>query len=181
VPRPIAHALVGGLSHHSVVKYNQALRVFPEVKLIGFDEAVGIALARLSPKHIERVWDDDQPGVKSLKHEGCFILHREIQSNIPVEKVFQAILRFADKSNWQVEVDESNRQIIACVKDQPAGQKWIEWRVGQVSNLTTITQTAFFAPHGLPGFLYWFLLYPFHVIALRSLIRAVERESARRT
>ncbi len=180
VPRPIAHALIGGLSHHSVVKNNEALRVFPEVKLIGFDEAVGIALARLSPKHIERVWDDDQPGVKSLKHEGCFILHREIQSNISAEKVFQAVLRFAGKPNWQVEVDEANRQIIASMKDQPAGQKWIEWRVGQVSNLTTITQTAFFAPRGLPGFLYWFLLYPFHVIALRSLIRTLERESARR-
>jgi len=176
VPRTIAYALIGGLSHHSVVKYNEVLRVFPEVKLIGFDEAVQIALARLSPKHIEHVWDDDQRRVKSLKHEGCFILHREIQGNISAEKMFQAILRFVHKPNWQVELDESNERIIVCVKDQPAGEKWIEWRIGQIADLTTLTQTVFFAPHGLPGFLYWILLYPFHVIALRGLIRALARE-----
>jgi uncharacterized protein YbjT (DUF2867 family) len=175
VTRPIAHALIGGLSHHSVVKYNEILRLFPEVRLIGFDEAVQIALARLSPKYIERVWDDGQRSVKSLKHEGCFILHREIQSNIPAEKVFQAVLRSASKPNWQVEVDKANKQIIACMKDQLAGEKWIEWRIGQVADLTTITQTVFFAPRGLPGFLYWVLLYPFHVIALRGLIHAIMR------
>jgi uncharacterized protein YbjT (DUF2867 family) len=177
VPRPIAHALIGGLSHDSVVKNNKVLCVFPEVKLIGFDEAVQIALARLSLKHIERVWDDGQHSVKSLKHEGCFILHREIQGTVSVEKVFQAVLRFTRRPNWQVEVDEANERIIACVKDQPAGEKWIEWRVSRTASptYTTLTQTVFFAPRGLPGFLYWVLLYPFHIIALRGLIRAIVR------
>jgi hypothetical protein len=148
--------------------------------LIGFDEAVQIALARLSPKHIERVWDDGQYSVRSLKHEGCFILHREIQSNVSVEKVFQAILRFANRPNWQVEVGESNERIIVSVKDQPAGEKWIEWHIGQVADLTTLTQTIFFAPRGLPGFLYWYLLYPVHLLVFRGLIRTQSRESIRR-
>jgi hypothetical protein len=145
--------------------------------LLGFDDAVQIALERLSPKYIERVWDDGQHGVKSLKHEGCFILHREIQVKTSAGKVFQAIMQFADKSNWQVEVEESNERIIVCVKDQPAGEKWIEWRVSRTASptYTTLTQTVFFAPHGLPGFLYWFLLYPFHIIVFRGLIRAIVR------
>ena len=177
VPRPIAHALIGGLSHHSVVKYDDVLRVFPEVRLIGIDEAVQIALARLSPKHIERVWDDGQHNVMSLKHEGCFILFREIKIIASMEKVFQAISRFDNKPNWQVEVDEPNERIIIRVKKQPAGEKWIEWRIGQVGNLTNLTQTAFFAPRGLPGFLYWYLLYPFHILVFRGLIRAITREN----
>jgi hypothetical protein len=180
VPRLIAHALIGGLSHHSIVKYDDVLRVFPEVNLIGFDEAVGIALARLSPRYIERVWDNDLPGVKSLKHEGCFIDHREVQVNISVEKVFQTILSLINKPNWQVEVNESNKRIIVRARNQPAGGKWMEWRVGQVGDFTQLTQTVFFAPHGLPGFLYWGLLYPFHFVALRGLIRALVRASARR-
>src|SRR6266498_2071472 len=36
VPRPIAHALIAGLANDSVVEHPEALKLFPEVKLIGF-------------------------------------------------------------------------------------------------------------------------------------------------
>jgi len=66
--------------------------------------------------------------------------------------MFQTILRFADKPNWQVEVDESRERIIVCMKDQPAGEKWIEWRIGQIGDLTILAQTVFFARAACPGF-----------------------------
>jgi uncharacterized protein YbjT (DUF2867 family) len=181
VPRLIARALINGLSHHSVVKHDEVLGIFPNVKLIGFDEAVQIALARLSPKNIERVWDDGQQSVKRLKHEGCFIDHREVQVCAPVEKVFRAISGLIKKTNWQIEINEANERIIIRVKKQPLGRKWLEWRVTHVGGFTHLTQTVFFAPLGLAGFLYWVLLSPFHVIVLRGLIHALERESVRRS
>jgi uncharacterized protein YbjT (DUF2867 family) len=177
VPYPIAYALVDGLSDDSIVKHDEALHVFPEVKLIGIDEATLKALGYLSPVHVERVWDDGEHPVKTLKHEGFFIHHREIKVNASATKVFQAVSQFSNQPNWLVEVDESNKRVIIGVKDQPAGQKWIEWRVVQIADLTHLTQTVFFAPRGVGGFFYWYLLYPIHALILRGLLRAIVREA----
>jgi hypothetical protein len=68
--------------------------------------------------------------------------------------------------------------MIAHVQGQIAGKKWIEWRVGQVGSLPYISQTVFFCPRGLPGFLYWFLYYPFHLINFRGLIKFIAGQSA---
>jgi hypothetical protein len=53
------------------------------------------------------------------------------------------------------------------------GEGWMEWRVDG----SRLTQTAFFAPRGLPGFLYWALLGPFHRLVFRGLIGAIKRRS----
>jgi uncharacterized protein YbjT (DUF2867 family) len=133
VPYPIAYALIGGLSADSVVKHPEALQAFPEVKLIDFDAAVRDALQRTHPDHIERVWLDGRPGAKSLKHEGCFILHLDtyLGEGVGVREFRQ--IRF--------------------------GSLWLE--------RGSRSHTLFFSPSGLPGFLYWYLLYPFHWLWLR--------------
>lgn len=177
VPYRIAYALIGGLSADSVVRHADALQVFPEVKPIDFDSAAKDALEKTHPFHIERVWDDGRRGVRSIKHEGCFIDHREIQINVEPKKVVEVLKRFLEKSNDFVEVKRTGEQWVSCVKNQPAGEKWIEWRVGHVSNMTQIAQTAFFCPHGLPGFLYWYLLYPFQFTKYRGLIKTIVKQS----
>jgi hypothetical protein len=169
VPRPIAHALIGGLSADSVVKHSEAPTVFPEVKLVSFDEATQTALANLSPLHIEHVWDDDGRAVKTIKHEGFFIHHRKVQVNASAERVFQSIVEFSKRANWQVEVSEENERIL--VHD---GKKWIEWCANQNADSIFLSQTVFFAPHGLPGFLYWYLLYPFHILLFRNWINTLK-------
>ncbi|NTV77748.1 MAG: DUF2867 domain-containing protein [Clostridiales bacterium] len=54
---------------------------------------------------------------------------------------------------------------------------WMEWRVEASENCTRLNQTAYFTPHGLGGFLYWVLLYPFHVCIFRGLIKSIARNS----
>ena len=49
--------------------------------------------------------------------------------------------------------------------------------MGRDSISTYLTQTAFFAPRGLGGFLYWYALYPFHIFVFRGLIKAVARKA----
>jgi uncharacterized protein YbjT (DUF2867 family) len=173
VPRPIASALIGGLASDSVIKYPEAQRIFPEVKLIGFNEALQTALEHSSPAHIERVWDDGTPRPKSIKHEGCFIDHRETRVNASVENVFRAILQIVNQSGWQVEVNELNQRILIRDVEQIHGDQCFEWRVARVSNVTSLTQTMFLSPRGTNGFLYWYLLYPFHVMAFRNLMREI--------
>jgi uncharacterized protein YbjT (DUF2867 family) len=143
VPYPIAYALIGGLSTDSVVKHPEALKVFPEVELVDFDAATQKALGFTNPDHIERVWVNGSLKSKSLKHEGCFILHRV----------------YAPKESKQ----ETRKEYFNTY----FGKLWIE------QNDTS--QTIIFSPHGLPGFLYWYLLYPFHRLRFRGLLRKMTR------
>ena len=179
VPYPIAHALIDGLSADSVVRHPDALRVFSEVRLVDYQSSTKEALEKTHPRFIERVWDDGKRETKSIKHEGCFIDHRQIAVNVEPGKVFDAVRGLIDRAGWETEVDQPDR-ILVCVADQIPGKKWIEWRVRETGDVTHISQTVFFSPHGLPGFLYWYLLYPFHAIGFRGLIKAIVRQSETR-
>jgi len=173
VPYPIAYALVGGLSADSIVKHPDALRIFPEVHLINFDSATKDALEKTHPLHIESVWDDGKHKVKSLKHEGCFIDHREIKTHSSPENVFHAIKQFANTSGWHIETNSVDSHLLAQNTNQRFGNQWIEWHLDS----NHLTQTVFFSPQGLSGFLYWLILYPFHLLRFRGLISKVIRQS----
>ena len=194
VPYPIAHALIGGLSADSVVKHPEALKVFPEVRLVDFETATKDALKKTHPSHIERVWDVGRnlgslPGKNpgrdvsktsevwgTVKHEGCFIDHCMIKVNSSPQDLFQAIVKTVDKNGWQVEAEEDFR---ALVRDsgQGFGKLWMDWRISHATSVTYVAQTVFFSPHGLPGFLYWIFLYPFHRMRFRGLIRRITGSS----
>jgi hypothetical protein len=40
-----------------------------------------------------------------------------------------------------------------------------------------VEQTAFFEPHGLPGYLYWYSVLPFHRFVFPGLIDALKRKA----
>ena len=66
VPRRIAHALIGGLAGDSIVQHDEAQRIFPNIKLINFEDATTNALSHLSPFSMERVWEGlDRNAVQS--------------------------------------------------------------------------------------------------------------------
>lgn len=177
VPYPIAYALIHGLSADSCIKHSEALKIFPDVNLIDFAAATRDALAKTHPSHIERIWEDGRQEPKSIKHEGCFVDHREIAVTAEPERVLSTITRLADEQNWPLEVNEANGWVVATIQNQIAGRNWIEWRVRHATSMTYIMQTVFFSPRGLPGFLYWYLLYPFHLMDFRGLIRTIARQS----
>jgi len=196
VPYPIAYALIGGLSADSVVKHPQALETFPEVKLIDFDSATKDALEKTHPSQIERVWDteglgslfkqtsgtDDSTKTSkvwiSLKHEGCFIEYRQIGVNAEPEKVLEVISNFGVGGPAPLYISKlmESKAILFQMKEKFFGRQWMEWRVaGQ--NVTCLSQTLFFCPRGLPGFLYWYLLYPLHLLRFRRLLDKIAKQS----
>jgi uncharacterized protein YbjT (DUF2867 family) len=174
VPSPIAWALVGGLSSDSVVMHDNVRKIYPEVNLIDFESATREALTRLHPLKIERVWDDGAGHVKTLKHEGFFIHQRKIKVDAEPEKVFQAITKFAERfgaRQFVVDTIEPNHFLLLRSQIKTPGEGWVEWRVGH----TYLTQTIFFAPRGLAGFLYWYLLYPFRAIIHYRWVKSIAR------
>ncbi len=176
VPYPIAHALIGGLSKESVVKHNQVLRIFPEVKLISIDEAMRNALGCLSPLHVERIWHDSRHDTKHLKHEGFFIIHRKMQAETSPEKAFSTAMQTALKTGWHIEANEPFRKILLR-KTHTWGDEWLEWQVSQESTFTCLTQTVFFAPRGPAGFLYWYGPWPLRLLFFHRLLCVIVRNS----
>jgi hypothetical protein len=54
------------------------------------------------------------------------------------------------------------------------GKAWLEFQsIRQEDGRTVLTQTAYFAAHGLAGLLYWYLLYPIHGFIFSGLIRKI--------
>lgn len=157
VPYSIAYALIGGLSVDSVVKRPDASSVFPEVKLIDFDSATQKALGFTHPDHIERVWVDGKTGTKSIKHEGCFVLH-----------CASSLKSYTKDGSTKRDVSRTHSSTIF-------GEMWLETHVSYDPGLTQLSCTLLFSPRGLPGFLYWYLLYPFHWLRFRNLHRKLTK------
>jgi uncharacterized protein YbjT (DUF2867 family) len=190
VSRLIARALIRGLSHDSIVTHKNAHEIYPEVNLVDFESATREALTHLHPLKIERVWESDfgslpqyrsnqhvfktsEVSVITLKHEGFFIDHRKIKVDAEPEKIFNSISKFAESFGGQrfiVDTVEPDHFLLLRWQSKTPGQGWLEWRVSQIANLTYLTQTVFFAPRGLLGFLYWYLLYPFHTLLFRNWV-----------
>lgn len=84
---------------------------------------------------------------------------------------------------WRVEAVEQDRLIRLRAEMKVPGKAWLEFQsIPQSDGKTLLTQTAYFAPRGLAGFLYWYLLYPIHGFIFSGLIRKVAgraRELAR--
>lgn len=70
------------------------------------------------------------------------------------------------------------------------GRAWLEFRAASADDVTRtddqgcaapahcrLTQTAYFAPHGLAGFGYWYLLYPIHALIFSGLISRIRDQA----
>lgn len=145
VPFSIASALIGGLSADSVVKHPGAQTTFPGIDLVDFDSATRKALALTHPDHIQRVWEDGRLELKSLKHEGCFVIHKIFA---PGWKQPKGFTRSHTRNYF--------------------GELWVEHRLEQAGGFS---RTFIFSPHGLPGFLYWFLIQPFLRLGFSDLFQ----------
>jgi uncharacterized protein YbjT (DUF2867 family) len=75
---------------------------------------------------------------------------------------------------WRVEVAEANKQLLLRAEMKVPGRAWLEFKTLPLNdNQTSLTQTAYFAPKGVAGMLYWYLLYPIHSLIFSRMIRAV--------
>ncbi|GAB4541244.1 MAG: SDR family oxidoreductase [Anaerolineae bacterium] len=81
---------------------------------------------------------------------------------------------------WRVEAVEPDRLLRLRAEMKVPGDAWLQFEaVPQTENETLLVQTAFFAPKGLTGFLYWYLLYPLHSLIFSGMIRNIARWAER--
>jgi len=72
---------------------------------------------------------------------------------------------------WRVETLEPERLLRLRAEMKMPGKAWLQWQVTpQEDEKTLLSQTTFFAPRGLTGWLYWYVSYPLHRLIFRKLI-----------
>jgi hypothetical protein len=73
---------------------------------------------------------------------------------------------------WRVEALESGRLLRLRAEMKLPGRGWLEFLAEPASDASChLTQTAFFEPSGLGGWLYWYACYPAHHFIFGGLIR----------
>ena len=75
---------------------------------------------------------------------------------------------------WRVEALEPGRLMRLRAEMKVPGLAWLQFEiVPQTAHRNLLIQTAFFEPKGLPGLMYWYLLYPIHGWMFSKLIAKV--------
>ena len=84
---------------------------------------------------------------------------------------------------WRVEaIDKSGdeRRLRLYAEMILPGKAWLEFRVKRVGDKTEIVQEASFAPRGLGGQLYWYVILPFHAFVFPTMLRNIVRSGRRK-
>ena len=74
---------------------------------------------------------------------------------------------------WRVEAFEPDRRLRLAAEMKLPGRAWLEFEVTEEEDGATIRQTAEFDPAGLAGLLYWYGVYPLHVLVFRGMLRGI--------
>src|SRR5581483_4850004 len=82
---------------------------------------------------------------------------------------------------WRVDAYEPNRKLRLRAEMKLPGIAWLEFETEALPNgRARLTQTAFFEPRGLLGFLYWYGMTPFHAVLFDRMATAIATQAARR-
>ena len=91
------------------------------------------------------------------------------------------MLRVGDAVDfWRVEAVEPGHLVRLRAEMKVPGRAWLQFEaVPLESGYTRLVQTAFFAPRGLPGLLYWYVLYAIHGVIFAGLCKRIAEEAER--
>ena len=76
---------------------------------------------------------------------------------------------------WRVEAVEPDRLLRLFAEMRLPGRAWLQFEVEPAGDRATITQTAIYDPVGLFGLLYWYALYPVHVLIFKGMLRRIAK------
>ncbi len=74
---------------------------------------------------------------------------------------------------WRVEMVERPRLLRLRAEFKVPGQAWLQFTAVPEGRGTRLIQTAYYAPRGLLGLLYWYAMYPAHLLLFGDMARAL--------
>lgn len=93
-------------------------------------------------------------------------------------------LRIGDALDfWRVEAIKPGEILRLRAEMKVPGRAWLEFQATteEETGKTKLVQTAYFAPKGLMGLLYWYALYPIHSFIFSSMIDNIAKEAESET
>jgi uncharacterized protein YbjT (DUF2867 family) len=83
---------------------------------------------------------------------------------------------------WRVELVEPDHLLRLRAEMKLPGQGWLQFETSsRRDGHSNLVQTAYFAPKGLSGLLYWYAVYPLHGLIFSRMIAAVAQRAAQLT
>jgi hypothetical protein len=77
---------------------------------------------------------------------------------------------------WRVEAVEEGKLLRLRAEMKVPGKAWLQFEVNPKENgISQLSQIAYFAPKGLLGLLYWYVLYPLHGMIFSGLVRELKK------
>jgi uncharacterized protein YbjT (DUF2867 family) len=183
IPPGLARPLIESLECDAVTRNSDIDTIIepPPGGLTGYRRAVTLALNRAAPGPPATTWAslDSQPAelLPSDPDWAGQIVHTAVRTAVTAarpDELWQAAENVANSSSrWSVARHEPATLLLRFTKRSP-GKAWCEVTVTpHVGGGSRYTQRAIFVPVGIVGRLYWFLLRPFHAVALSALAREV--------
>ncbi len=81
---------------------------------------------------------------------------------------------------WRVVEFEENRLLVLEAEMRLPGKAWLAFEVEEDGERASgLTLQARYYPRGLTGYLYWYVLYPFHAVIFEGLAGAIIRRAGR--
>lgn len=228
IPAKIARPLIKGLGSEVIVTDKKAHQLFPDIKPIGYRQAIRKALEAVRTGEIETVWSDaisshqgDTQPDTFTQEQGMFIERREQEIDAPAALVYRAFTGFGGSYGWppydflwdirglmdrlvggvgvrrgrrhvaqlrngdaldfwRVEAIERNRLLRLRAEMKVPGRAWLQYEVKPLENgRSRLIQTAYFAPKGLFGLLYWYAVMPLHGFVFPGMANDVRQRAER--
>ncbi len=83
-------------------------------------------------------------------------------------------LRIGDSLDfWRVENLEKEKKLRLYAEMILPGKAWLEFNLSEKDGETVVSQDALFAPRGLGGQIYWYLVSPFHLFIFPTMLRNI--------
>jgi hypothetical protein len=77
---------------------------------------------------------------------------------------------------WRVEEIKPPYLLRLKAEMKLPGRAWLEFYVEPCKEGSKITQRALFDPSGVSGILYWYMLYPVHLLVFRGMLKGIVRK-----
>ncbi|WP_272701066.1 SDR family oxidoreductase [Desulfovibrio sp. Fe33] len=75
---------------------------------------------------------------------------------------------------WRVIASDEERRLLLLAEMRLPGEALLEFRMdAQWDNAVDLSMTAKFLPRGLTGILYWYAMYPFHVLLFKNIVENI--------
>lgn len=78
---------------------------------------------------------------------------------------------------WRVEEYRPDSLLRLRAEMKVPGRAWLQFEAIPEASGTRLVQTAFFAPTGFLGWLYWYGIYPFHAVIFSDLVDAIAADA----